>query len=144
MKENILKHAIALISILLFSSCVEWGETLTFEIMNDTDNNILCILKNDTIKIGVNEKFINVSSEDSGNAISDPFYNYESIILIYKDSIMKEYHRDTSGKNPLNLDYYEEKSREESKTQTSITYQYLIKMSDFYQSEKQRVTTTPF
>jgi hypothetical protein len=136
MKKMHFSYIIMLTSILLFSSCVEWGETLTFEIVNNTNHDIQCILinetnQNDTIQIGILERIKDVSSETSGNAISDPFCSYESIILIYNDSMINEYHRDSHGKNPLNLDYYKETSLKESKKQTSITYEYLIEISDF-------------
>jgi len=136
MKKIILNYTIILVSILVFSSCIEWGETLTFEMVNNTDHNILCIFKNktnqnDTIRIRIHERIIDVSSEDTGNAISDPFYFCNSIILIYKDSIKREYYRDSPSKNPLNLDYYRETLRTETKKRTSITYEYLIETSDF-------------
>lgn len=120
----------------LVTSCIEWGENLTFEIVNNTDQEIIFIRKggiydSDTTKLGVNESIIDISSEGSGNAISDPFYNCKTIILIYQDSIIKEYSRDSQGKNPLNIDSYKETYRNETKKQTSIDYEYLIEPTDF-------------
>lgn len=129
-------NIVILTSILMLSSCTEWGETITFEIKNNTDRIIKCIFvnntnPNDTILIGINERTKSVSNEDTGNAVSEPFYSYQSVILIYNDSLVNEYHRDTQGKNPLSLEYYEETYRNETKSLTTITYEYLVEISDF-------------
>jgi len=141
MKKIYISYKVVILtSILLFYSCVEWSEILTFEIINKTGNEIIFIrhggiYNNDTTKIAIDNSLVEISGGGIGNAIPDPFYNCKTIILIYQDSIVKEYFIDSLGyskeKSPFDIEYYKETSRKETKKQTSITYEYLIEISDF-------------
>lgn len=137
MKNNKITYKISLlIAMFLFSSCTEWGETLTYKITNNVNDTIIVIKKEgvyniDTIKLNNYESIIDTSIEDSGNATPYPFFNYDTIIFIFKDSIKKIYQRELQGKNPLIIDYYDETSRNETKKRTTINYEYLIELSDF-------------
>lgn len=126
--------------LVFFNACVEWGETLTFDIINNTERAIKirqigitcynCPLDT-TINLSIGEKISNDSHEDSGNAPEVPFREISKMIFIYNDSIQKEYTRDMVGKNPLSKEYYIETSKKEKNRITMITYEYSIEEKDF-------------
>lgn len=120
----------------LVPSCIEWGETLTFEIVNATGQEIVFIKKrgvteSDTTILGANERVTDFSSEGSGNAPPVPFMFSDSIIITFRDTIVNTYSRLSQGKNPFVFECYEEVSRTETKYQTTISYEYLIEPTDF-------------
>ncbi|MBN1925531.1 MAG: hypothetical protein JW798_06835 [Prolixibacteraceae bacterium] len=117
---------------------MEKGESLTFNVINSTDQTISFIKsrsvgfdKKDTIRLDDNEKISDVSYEDTGNAIPVPFISYDTIIIVFND-VIYSYTPQTEGKNPFKIEYYLEISRTQPKYyMTEVIYEYLIEPEDF-------------
>jgi hypothetical protein len=86
-------------TLVLLNACVEWGESLTFDMVNNTDRMITvrqfgvtcyaCPLYT-MINLDIAEKISFSSYEDSGSAPDESFREISKMIIIYNFTIHKQ------------------------------------------------------
>ncbi|NOR87742.1 MAG: hypothetical protein GQ527_09050 [Bacteroidales bacterium] len=122
--------------IITLNSCVEKGEFVSFELLNQSSNQISIIehsiynSKIDTSILQKNEKLINSISESSGDVGHVPFHQVDTLTIIIGEKIIT-YTHDFSGKNPLKLEYYTLIETSSDKWGVQSKYEYDVLDQDF-------------
>ncbi|MEA3317792.1 MAG: hypothetical protein U9R54_07530 [Bacteroidota bacterium] len=119
-------------------ACIEPEVSVDYILKNSTDSKINMFisyydLSKESIELNINEtKIFHVNIPKASN-VPPPFLglDIDTISFVYKDTILKQYHENSSGKNPLILEYY---IGEKTGYENGISYyshQYDILVEDF-------------